>query len=671
MPYALGLLQLMAHNTKHKQLVFTVKDRCRVCYTCVRECPVKAIKIINGQATVISERCIGCGNCVQVCSQGAKVFLRQTDEVMALLKSGKKTVACIAPSFPAEFTELSDYKQLVGMVRALGFDMVTEVGFGADMVAVAYRERFKDRSKPGLITSDCPAIVYYVEHYQPELVKNLAPFVSPMVALSRYLKHKHGKDLQVVFIGPCVAKKAESDEVEFAITFTELREMFEQTGITVKNTKPADFDPPYSGKGAAFSISHGLLQNMDVEHDLTRCDIMVAQGRKNFKDAINEFAKGTLKVRHLELLCCEGCITGPGMSTNGSKYLRRSRVSEYVSKKMNHLDVALWEQHMKEAEEVDLSNDFAPMDRRLSSPSSDKVAEVLFRMGKNDPSDYLNCGACGYDTCIEHANAIVLGLAENEMCLPFAIEKLHQSIEKLNTSNLELANAREALKQSEKLAHMGQLSAGIAHELNNPLGVITMFSNILLDEAQDVSMKEDLELIVEQADRCRKIVGGLLNFARKNQVRHTEVNLRKFVARSLQSIVVPANVSIDLQAEISNPYVYLDTEQMMQVLTNLEKNAVESMPNGGSLTVLLKEVKNDVEIHISDSGSGIPQEYMEKIFTPFFTTKEVGRGTGLGLPLCYGIIKMHHGKINVSSNVDATKGPTGTTFIISIPRNPK
>ncbi len=107
----------MAHNKHHKQLVFTVKDRCRVCFTCVRECPVKAIKIINGQAEVLSERCIGCGNCVRVCRQEAKVYLQLIDEVKELLASGKPTVACVAPSFPAEFTEIEDYRVLVGMIK--------------------------------------------------------------------------------------------------------------------------------------------------------------------------------------------------------------------------------------------------------------------------------------------------------------------------------------------------------------------------------------------------------------------------------------------------------------------------------------------------------------------------------------------------------------------------
>ena len=126
------------------------------------------------------------------------------------------------------------------------------------------------------------------------------------------------------------------------------------------------------------------------------------------------------------------------------------------------------------------------------------------------------------------------------MCLPYSIERLHKYIRDLDTSNQKLASVQEALRHSEKLAGMGQLSAGIAHELNNPLGVITMYSNILREELpEDNQMHKDLELIVEQADRCRKIVGGLLNFARKNQVNLDETDIGKLAEHSISSLITP------------------------------------------------------------------------------------------------------------------------------------
>ena len=146
----------MGTNERNK-LVFTVKDRCRVCYTCVRECPVKAIKIINGQAEVLSERCIGCGNCVKVCSQDAKMYVDTKAKVKAMLASKSKVALCVAPSFPAEFTEIKDHREFVGMLKELGFNLVVEVSFGADIVAMQYAQHFDDPKAKACISSDCPA----------------------------------------------------------------------------------------------------------------------------------------------------------------------------------------------------------------------------------------------------------------------------------------------------------------------------------------------------------------------------------------------------------------------------------------------------------------------------------------------------------------------------------
>jgi len=657
----------MSHS-KRKQLVFTVKDRCRVCYTCVRECPVKAIRIENGQAEVINERCIGCGNCTIVCSQGAKVFLQTGDDLKTLLRDEQKVAAIIAPSFPAEFTEIDDYKTFVGMVRKLGFSLVCEVAFGADMVAREYKKMHHERGKLGSISSDCPAIVFYIEHYHPHLVNDLAKVVSPMVAMTRVVKDKYGSDTKVVFIGPCIAKKAESDEVDESITFKELRDLLTEKNITPENTDPTDFDLPHAGKGAIFPVSRGLLQTADISEDIINENVIVASGRVNFREAVREFESEEEEKHHLELLCCRGCIVGPGMSKRGSRYSRRTKVSNYVRKRLQDIDKGEWEKNVEKYSKLDYQTQHDGRDRRLPMPSEKQIREVLETIGKFEEKDHLNCGSCGYDTCREHAIAIVQGLAEDEMCLPYSIEKLHQSIGDLNISNQTLASTRQALKQSEKLVSLGRLSAGIAHELNNPLGVITMYSNILKDETpEDDPVRQDLDLIIEQAARCKKIVGGLLNFARKNQVNLSPINIIDFVKQSITSIIKPENITIDFQSEISNPMANIDTDQMMQVLTNLEKNAVEAMPDGGKLSITLNNDAEHFFINISDTGTGISKENMEHVFTPFFTTKGIGQGTGLGLPLVYGIVKMHQGKIDVVSNADPDSGPTGTTFKVSFP----
>ncbi|HNX43295.1 MAG TPA: [Fe-Fe] hydrogenase large subunit C-terminal domain-containing protein [Bacteroidales bacterium] len=666
-------LNINQPNPGMTKLVFTVKEKCKLCYTCVRECPAKAIRITGGQAEVITERCIACGNCVKVCSQNAKVFRREIDPVTKLIQSGAKVIAMVAPSFPAEFSEVPDHRLLVGMIRQLGFRHVLEVAFGADLVARKYKEQLN--SGIPAISSDCPAIVSFIERYYPELAGNLAEVVSPMVAMARVARSIYGVDSILVFIGPCLAKKAESKEIDNALTFRELREMFDINRINLKMVLPSEFDPPLSGRGAIFPLSHGLLNTMEVTEDILSENVLVAGGKPNFADALREFEQGNLKGHHIHLLCCEGCIMGPGMSpylntaAASNRFAKKAAIIRYANAKMATINREEWQENVDEYSKLDLSRTFKPNDMRVVRPSNEEIRGVMYRMGKYGPGDYLNCGACGYDSCEEHAIAIISGLAETEMCLPFSIERLHKYIRELNISNEKLATVQEALRHSEKLAGMGQLSAGIAHELNNPLGVITMYSNILREEvpAED-PIQKDLELIVEQADRCRKIVGGLLNFARKNQVNIAETDVVKLAEHSINSVIVPTDVTLGLENHLRDRTAMLDFDQMTQVLTNLIKNSIEAMPDGGKITLGLTDTEDKIMIRVTDNGTGIPAEHMDKLYTPFFTTKAIGKGTGLGLPIIYGIVKMHKGDIKVESNADPSAGATGTTFTLIFPR---
>ena len=659
-------------ETKRKdiKLVNTVKERCKICYTCVRECPTKAIKIANGQAEVLQNRCIGCGNCIKVCSQDAKLFYNSIANILDLLRNNKNVVAIIAPSFPAEFTELEDYRTLIGMIRQIGFEKVHEVAFGADLVALKYRELLNSKQQEHYFSSDCPAIVDFVEKYYPHLIKHLIPIVSPMVATTRVVKQKYGKNAKVVFIGPCIAKKAESNEVDEVMTFRELRTIFAMQNIKPENVGVSEFDSPIGGMGSIFPISRGLLQTVDIKEDVLEEKIIVADGRVNFHQAIKEFDSGLIKSSHLELLCCEGCIMGVGMSNNGQRYSKSSLISNYVHNKVATLDKDEWQKNIDLYKVINLDNHFEENDQNILTAPLEQIKSILKDMGKIIAADHLNCGACGYDTCEEHAIAIYKGLAESEMCLPYTLDKLHKYNKELAITNDKLGTMQQALRQSEKLAHMGQLSAGIAHELNNPLGVIIMYSNLLLEDCPaDSQLRSDLELIVQQSGRCKNIVSGLLNFARNNQVRYERVDLKKLVEDSFHSIVIPENIAIKRELILTDDYAMLDNEQMIQALSNLYKNAIEAMSEGGILTLKLEEDNDKIIFNLSDSGPGIPNEDMDKLFIPFFTTKAPGKGTGLGLPTVYGIIKMHKGDISVTSNNNINDRNTGTNFKISMPRN--
>ena len=654
--------------------ITTVKERCRMCYTCVRECPVKAIRITEGQAQVVGERCIACGNCVRICSQHAKLLRSTIDEVRELLASGHKVAACIAPSFPAEYIDVA-YTQVVGMLRALGFGLVVEVAFGADLVARKYWELLLECNGNRFISTTCPAIVGFVERYYPELVPKLAPIVSPMVAMGRAVRHIYGDDVKIVFIGPCIAKKVEAQcaemtgEVDAVLTFPELRRMCDEGGIFPDSVIASDFDPPHGAAGGLFPVSRGILHAANLQEDLMTGEVVATQGRSHVLEAIKEFAEGDLGAKLLEVLCCEGCIMGAGISNELPLFNRRRHVRTYVCHRIKTLDQKRWLKDMERMSRLDLSRGFHANDQRIPMPAKEELAAIMQRMGKHTPADELNCGACGYDTCQEHALAIYKKLAESEMCLPNTIDQLRMALKEVEASHRQLAAAQEALMQSEKLASMGQLAAGIAHEVNNPLGVVLMYSHLMLDDCEASSkMHEDLTMIAEQADRCKKIVAGLLHFARQNKVVRCPNNLEELVDRTMRTIHIPEKVSVQIEHELVDPVADIDRDQIVQVLTNLITNALAAMETGGTLTIRTTGDDKRVRLIVRDTGVGIPAGNIKKIFDPFFTTKQMGKGTGLGLAVTYGIVKMHSGDIDVESRADPAAGTTGTTFTVTLPR---
>jgi signal transduction histidine kinase/iron only hydrogenase large subunit-like protein len=654
--------------------VQTIKERCRVCYTCVRECPAKAIGISDGQARVIPERCIGCGNCARVCSQGAKKVLDGTQQVARLLSDGGAVAALMAPSFPAEFEECG-HEKVVGMVRALGFRYVLEVGFAADLIAQRYRELLKGDDKASYIATTCPALVGYVERYYPDLIPRLAPVVSPMVAAARIVHRQYGPEVPVVFIGPCIAKKGEAagagvqGEVSAVLTFAELRQMLDDAGIRHETAAAGEFDGPLSGPGGLFSLSRGLLQAAGITENLMNSEVMATDGRTNFVEAIQAVESNNLDVRLLEILCCNGCVMGAGMTTNATLFRRRSFVGRYVQQHWTEARHEQWNADVARFSDLDLSRGFSSYDQRFAQPSRDEVAKILARMGKMKPEDELNCGACGYDSCVQHAIAIHLRLAETEMCLPYTIEKLRDTVRQLAVSHQQLVSTQEALMHSERLASMGQLAAGVAHEVNNPLGIVLMHSHMLLEQAEKFpEWKEDLDMIAEQADRCKKIVVRLLHFARQNKAVFRLVDVCKLMQRAVKAYPFPSAIQAQLECRIANPRVDLDPDQINQVITNLFSNACDAMPEGGTLYIGIDGNENSVWFTIRDTGIGISKENQSKVFEPFFTTKQIGKGTGLGLAVTYGIVKMHRGDITLMSNNDSSAGQTGTQFTVKLPR---
>jgi iron only hydrogenase large subunit-like protein/nitrogen-specific signal transduction histidine kinase len=653
-------------------LVQTIKEKCRVCYTCVRECPAKAIRIYNGQAEVIQERCIGCGNCFKVCTQQAKKVRSSIEKVEILIDMGKQVVATVAPSFAAEFNEL-DYRKFTGILRTLGFSHVIEVAFGADLVSYHFKELVTNNPNKHYISTSCPSIVSYIEKFHPGLVRNLAPIASPMIAIGRVIHEMYGDDTEIVFVGPCLAKKDEADREDMkgiiseVLTFSELRDMIEKKNITLDTVEPSDFDPPHPGKGTLFPIGRGMLQSAGIQEDLMTNTVFATDGTKQFVHTLKEFEKIPHGIQLLELLCCNGCIMGPAMTTGMNHFSRRAFVSKYAQSRYQEIDLEEWEENMETYRDVNLDVQFIENDRRFHRPTKEALQSILQKLGKFNPEDELNCGACGYDTCIDHATAIYMGMAESEMCLPYTIETLKDTALELKSSYEELVNTKNALIQSEKLASLGRMASGIAHEINNPLTGVLTYSSLMLEDLKETDFSEDLNVIIKETLRCREIVRGLLDFARESTHEKIQANINEIISNTLHILehhVSFQSITIKRKLDENIPFSSMDVNQMRSVINNLAENAAHAMPDGGTLVVTTRfdENRNSIILGISDTGFGIDEENLNRIFDPFFTTKSAGSGTGLGLAVVFGIIRQHDGTIQVESQPGK-----GTSFVITLP----
>jgi len=658
-------------------VVWTIEEKCNRCYTCIRECPAKAIKVENGQAKVIASRCVGCGHCVSVCSQGAKAVLNAEDMTLDLLQK-EHCVAIVAPSFPAVYPDYSP-ETVVGAIKACGFKQVLEVAFGADLINKQVNHELNNlhqgdsKQVTPIIASSCPAIVTYVQKYVPDLVGNLAPIVSPMIAMARVARYYYGDDIRIFFIGPCTAKKKElqaedlEHDLDAVLTFAELDNIWKKLSIDPQQAQPVNFDPPHGYLGRAYPVSGGFIRSAGLPTDVMNEMVLVTEGKGRILKLLESIQENQVSNEIIDALFCEGCINGPFSNNDVNYFNRRQSIVKYTETGRRQTDFATWRRSVEEClNAINLTRSFTADPISLAEASESEIREILEKIGKYKESDELNCGACGYSSCRDFAEAAHAGLAETDMCLPYLIEKMEYMQKELKNSMDTLAETQEQLIQHEKLASIGQLAAGVAHEVNNPLGSIMLYAHLIRQRLnEDNPVQSDLKFIQEEARRCQKISSGLLNFSRQGNLTLSEKSINQVIKklqRAIQQQKQFKNVQIetDLQADVPN--LFFDDDQIYQVFLNLAINSAEAMPDGGTLTISSRVVKDRIHIYFKDTGVGISKENHAKLFTPFFTTKQIGKGTGLGLAIAYGIIKMHKGNIRALEH-----DGQGALFLVDLP----
>ena len=397
--------------------VYTLHNECQDCYRCVRSCPVKAIRILNGHAQVLPSRCISCAACVGACPSHAKQVRSDLEQVRKLVMEHDNVYVSLGPTWRGPF-DISE-KRMAALLRRLGFRGVSETALGAQQTALEYA-RIINQAGPGLyISSQCPVIVDYIRLYKPKYVGSLLPAASPVLTHAKYLKEKLGGGIHVVFIGACVAAKNEADRcpelLDAAITFSELKQWIDQSGVKIPGDEEVSaedtFVPEKACEGVLYALSGGvrsIMERAGISREVQMMSLSPLQLIARGLDFLN-----VSELRHpvfVEALACAGgCVGGPEIATRRSIFSITSEIMDRAP----HRDV------MPKTPEVVLPVRYKanPVQRTVWTPQ--QIMEALKRIGKYAPEDELNCMACGYHTCREMAAALLDGNAEPSMCASY------------------------------------------------------------------------------------------------------------------------------------------------------------------------------------------------------------------------------------------------------------
>lgn len=425
------------------------KSNCKNCYKCIRNCPVKAIRFSGDQAHIIADECILCGRCFVVCPQNAKEIVSEVEKVKVMIQSGEPVIASMAPSFIANYDGVGIDAMREGLQK-LGFADVEETAIGATMVKTDYERLVHEKQKPVIISSACASVNLLIQKHYPEMIKYLADTLSPMQAHCHDIKRRN-PEAKTVFIGPCVAKKDEAQRypgiVDAALTFEELTEWLEKENVRLE--KKVDSNPESLAR--IFPTVAGILRTMkdrDPEYEYVAVD-----GIDNCIAALEDVAAGHVSNCFMEMSACKGsCVNGPVMEKYHPWF-----ITDYLSVTRYAGDKDF---PVEQPEISELSRRYDILEGMKDTPTERKIQEILSKMGKKKPSDELNCGTCGYDTCREKAIAIYQGKAEIEMCLPYLKEKAE------NFSNIIFDNTPNGLLVLNERLEIQQINPAACRIMN-------------------------------------------------------------------------------------------------------------------------------------------------------------------------------------------------------------
>lgn len=400
--------------------------KCRHCYKCVRNCEVKAIMVRDGRAEIMPDNCILCGRCLQICPQSAKTLVSDLDKVKLMIRSGERVIVSMAPSYMG----LLKYRT-IGQVRAallqLGFEDVRETSEGAALVTAEYARLLEEGKMENIITTCCPSVNDLIEKYYPQLTKYLAPVVSPMIAHGMMIKQQLGAEVKVVFLGPCIAKKKEAQDIRHAgyidavLNFNDISRWLNDEDIAIEECEDLPFDHMDPKVNRLYPVTNGVVSSvLATQKQADGYRKFYVHGETNCMDLCKSMVRGEITGCFIEMnMCSGGCIKGPTVSDPSiSRFKVKLDMEETIAREPVADEVTA-----PEIAAVNLHKVFMDQSPKDPVPTQEEIRHILAMTGKKKPDDELNCGACGYPTCREKAIAVFQKKAELNMCIPFMYEK--------------------------------------------------------------------------------------------------------------------------------------------------------------------------------------------------------------------------------------------------------
>lgn len=403
------------------------RANCKNCYKCLRSCPVKAIRFKNEQAEIVEERCISCGHCLAICPQNARNIVSDLEKVKNAIQNGEKVIVSIAPSFAGFFKGREG--KIIHALKKIGFHDVNETAFGAEVVTELYKDYINKNCRENYITTCCPSANYLIEKYFPKLISYMIPIVTPMTAHGKILKSIY-KNSFIVFIGPCGAKKVESDSyneeerpIDVVLTYEEIEKWIVDEGIGIDKLKEEKINGMAFDIGRGYPIHGGIIKAVGNLEKIKHYHKLSVSGIEDCIELFTSIEKGELKNLLVEVSACKGsCIGGPNRIRDRKDYFERlNAVEDYIKKRetnsKENIDI------VSTPENMDFTTEFIDKSFYNHNPSMEEIENIMKSMGKYSAEDELNCGVCGYDTCREKAKAVYNGMAETTMCLHYMRSK--------------------------------------------------------------------------------------------------------------------------------------------------------------------------------------------------------------------------------------------------------